>query len=139
MTPTPTPRRRAVPRRLLLVLAVLLVPLFLAVPTHLRQDALIGPLADRYHVIAPDYPGFGNSSMPAVDEFDYSFDSFARILDKLVVKKGSAGPPDQDPYQVDGLSGATLTSNGVTNMLRFWMGEQGFGPYLDKKRAEKGI
>ncbi len=33
-------------------------------------------------------------------------------------------------YQVDALSGATLTSNGVTNMLRFWLGEDGFGPYL---------
>jgi len=33
-------------------------------------------------------------------------------------------------YQVDALSGATITSNGVTNMLQFWLGENGFGPYL---------
>lgn len=33
-------------------------------------------------------------------------------------------------YQVDSLSGATLTSNGVTNMLKFWLGDEGFGPYL---------
>ena len=33
-------------------------------------------------------------------------------------------------YQVDALSGATLTSNGVTNMLKFWLGQDGFGPYL---------
>jgi len=33
-------------------------------------------------------------------------------------------------YQVDALSGATITSNGVTSMLQFWLGEQGFGPYL---------
>lgn len=33
-------------------------------------------------------------------------------------------------YQVDSLSGATLTSNGVTNMLKFWLGSDGFGPYL---------
>ncbi len=33
-------------------------------------------------------------------------------------------------YQVDALSGATITSNGVTNMLQFWLGELGFGPYL---------
>lgn len=33
-------------------------------------------------------------------------------------------------YQVDALSGATITSNGVTNMLQFWLGEYGFGPYL---------
>lgn len=35
-------------------------------------------------------------------------------------------------YQVDGLSGATLTSNGVTNMLRFWMGEYGFKKYIHR-------
>ena len=33
-------------------------------------------------------------------------------------------------YQVDSLSGATLTSNGVSNMLKFWLGDDGFGPYL---------
>ena len=38
-------------------------------------------------------------------------------------------------YQVDALSGATLTSNGVTNMLRFWLGEDGFGPYLQNTLA----
>jgi Na+-transporting NADH:ubiquinone oxidoreductase subunit C len=57
----------------------------------------------------------------------------------IKVKKGEAGPPSEDPYQVDGLSGATLTSNGVTNMLRFWMGEEGFGPYLAHYRAARGI
>ena len=34
------------------------------------------------------------------------------------------------PYDIDGISGATLTGNGVTNMIRFWFGERGFGPYL---------
>ncbi|MCP4170433.1 MAG: Na(+)-translocating NADH-quinone reductase subunit C [Fuerstiella sp.] len=38
-------------------------------------------------------------------------------------------------YQVDALSGATLTSNGVTNMLRFWLGKDGFGPYLQNTLA----
>lgn len=38
----------------------------------------------------------------------------------------------QTDYQVDAISGATLTSNGVTNMLQFWLGEQGFGPYLKR-------
>jgi Na+-transporting NADH:ubiquinone oxidoreductase subunit C len=58
----------------------------------------------------------------------------------LRVKKGEAGPPDADPYQVDGLSGATITSNGVTNMIQFWLGENGFGPYLARQRnqGEKG-
>ena len=49
---------------------------------------LIPALADEYHIVAPDYPGYGNSSMPSVDEFDYSFDHFAQIIDKFVVKLG---------------------------------------------------
>jgi len=56
---------------------------------------------------------------------------------KIQVKKGPAGPPSEDPYQVDGLSGATLTSRGVTNMLHFWLGEEGFGPYLDRLREAR--
>ena len=48
--------------------------------------------------------------------------------------KGQAGPPEKDPFEVDGLSGATLTSRGVTNMLDFWLGPDGFGPYLKKMR-----
>lgn len=38
-------------------------------------------------------------------------------------------------YEVDALSGATLTSNGVTNMLQFWMSPEGFGEYLAKFRS----
>jgi Na+-transporting NADH:ubiquinone oxidoreductase subunit C len=56
----------------------------------------------------------------------------------LHVIKGAAGPPSKDPYRVDGLSGATLTSNGVTHMIQFWMGENGFATYLDEYRKEKG-
>jgi Na+-transporting NADH:ubiquinone oxidoreductase subunit C len=58
---------------------------------------------------------------------------------QIEVIKGVAGPPESDPYRVDGLAGATLTSRGVTNLLRFWLGENGFGPYLDQYRAERGI
>ncbi len=54
----------------------------------------------------------------------------------LRVKKGSAGPPEKDPYQVDGLSGATLTSNGVTNMIQFWLGREGFATYLAELRKQ---
>ncbi len=42
---------------------------------------LIPALADRFHLVAPDYPGFGNSSMPAVDAFDYSFDRLADVVE----------------------------------------------------------
>lgn len=56
----------------------------------------------------------------------------------LEVVKGAAGPPAEDPHRVDGLSGATLTSRGVTNMLEFWLGSNGFGPYLERLREGSG-
>lgn len=57
----------------------------------------------------------------------------------LRVVKGPAGPPAESPFEVDGLAGATLTGNGVTEALRFWLGEDGLGPYLRRYRAERGI
>lgn len=57
---------------------------------------------------------------------------------KLTVVKGQAGPVAEDPYHVDGLSGATLTSRGVTNLVQFWVGPEAFGPYLDKVRSRSG-
>ena len=39
------------------------------------------------------------------------------------------GVPDAE-HRIDGLTGATITANGVENMVRFWMGDQGYGPYL---------
>ncbi|PCJ64709.1 MAG: Na(+)-translocating NADH-quinone reductase subunit C [Candidatus Hydrogenedentota bacterium] len=55
---------------------------------------------------------------------------------RIGVIKGPAGSVDEAPYAVDGLSGSTLTSNGVTNLLRFWLGDNGFGPYLSNLRGE---
>jgi pimeloyl-ACP methyl ester carboxylesterase len=47
---------------------------------------LIPELADNYHVIAPDYPGYGNSPMPLISEFDYTFDHMAAIVEQLISK-----------------------------------------------------
>jgi pimeloyl-ACP methyl ester carboxylesterase len=55
--------------------------------SHMFRD-LIPELADEFHLIAPDYPGYGNSAMPSVDEFDYTFDHFADIVDTLVEQLG---------------------------------------------------
>lgn len=55
---------------------------------------------------------------------------------RIEVIKGRAGPPQGDPYRVDGLSGATVTSNGVTALVRFWLGEAGYGPFLERTREE---
>ncbi len=49
----------------------------------------------------------------------------------VAVVKGTSRDPE---YGVDGLSGATLTSRGVTNLVQFWLGEDGFGPYLKNFR-----
>lgn len=58
---------------------------------------------------------------------------------KISVKKGQAGPAAEDPYHVDGLSGATITSRGVTHLVQFWLGEHGFGPYLKQYRSENVV
>jgi pimeloyl-ACP methyl ester carboxylesterase len=50
---------------------------------------LIPQLADRYHVIAPDYPGFGQSDMPPMDKFQYSFDNLAKVIDKFTLTIGA--------------------------------------------------
>ena len=49
---------------------------------------LIPLLADRYHIIAPDYPGFGYSSMPSVKEFEYTFDHLALVVDHFTQTVG---------------------------------------------------
>ncbi|WP_298864056.1 NADH:ubiquinone reductase (Na(+)-transporting) subunit C [uncultured Sulfitobacter sp.] len=40
------------------------------------------------------------------------------------------------PFEIDGITGATITSNGVANMVRFWLGDDGFGPFLKRLRQE---
>ncbi len=57
---------------------------------------------------------------------------------RIEVIKGKAGSPADDPHRVDGLSGATLTTNGVTNLVQFWLGDEGYGPYLEQVRAGGG-
>lgn len=49
---------------------------------------LILRLADKYRVIAPDYPGFGHSSMPPRDKFAYTFDNLAKVIDEFTEKVG---------------------------------------------------
>jgi len=54
---------------------------------------LIPALSDRFHTVAPDYPGFGNSSMPPVDQFEYTFDNLAEVMDKFTQKLALNSPP----------------------------------------------
>ena len=60
---------------------------------------------------------------------------------RVDVAKGAAPAGPEGAYQVDGLAGATLTSRGVGNLLRYWAGEDGFGPFLmnlTERLAEDG-
>lgn len=52
----------------------------------------------------------------------------------ITVVKGPAEPGN--PYQIDGLSGATLTSRGVDNLVRFWVGDNAFGSLLAKLKTQ---
>ncbi|MCG3730602.1 Na(+)-translocating NADH-quinone reductase subunit C [Vibrio cincinnatiensis] len=53
---------------------------------------------------------------------------------KPAIKIVKGGAPEGSQHGVDGLSGATLTSNGVQNTFDFWLGDMGFGPFLTKVR-----
>ncbi len=55
--------------------------------SHMYRN-LIPALADKFHLIAPDYPGFGYSSMPTVDEFQYTFDHLAEIVNEFIAQMG---------------------------------------------------
>jgi pimeloyl-ACP methyl ester carboxylesterase len=50
--------------------------------SHMFRD-LIPQLATRYHVVAPDYPGFGQSEQPPMDKFAYTFDHLADVVDRF--------------------------------------------------------
>lgn len=56
---------------------------------------------------------------------------------EVIKGRVESNTPAKD-YKVDGLAGATLTSNGVTNLVRFWVGKDGFGPYLAKLSEANG-
>jgi pimeloyl-ACP methyl ester carboxylesterase len=55
--------------------------------SHMFRN-LIPALADRFHVVAPDYPGFGQSAMPSPDAFDYTFDHLAGVMERFTERLG---------------------------------------------------
>ena len=76
-----------------------------------------------------DNPGW-KAKWPGRKVYDEGGDVAIRVI------KGAAGSPSEAPFAVDGLSGATLTSNGVTKSLEFWLGEQGFRPFIDRAKGK---
>lgn len=58
---------------------------------------------------------------------------------RIGVARGRVSPASEDAeHMVDGISGATRTSQGVHALLRFWLGDFGFGPYLERVRRGEG-
>ncbi|MGE5772588.1 MAG: alpha/beta fold hydrolase [Hyphomicrobiales bacterium] len=58
-------------------------------PSSSREfDTLIPLLADRYHLVAPDYPGFGHSDTPSPDKFDYTFRNITDVIDEFTQTLG---------------------------------------------------
>lgn len=62
------------------------------------------------------------------------FDDKGDLVIQVVKGTVPAASPNAD-HQIDGLAGATLTANGVNNLLRYWLGDDGFGPFIDNLRA----
>ena len=73
--------------------------------------------------IAPNISGVGVA--------DHVVD--ARVFGRHAGKRPA--PAAKAVHQVDGLAGATLTGNGVDNLLKFWLGQNGFGPFIANLRA----
>lgn len=73
-------------------------------------------------------------------EGDFSRKHHAEVGEPVLsLVKGSVDPSKPGAqHMVDGLAGATLTSNGVNNLIRYWLGGEGFAPYLAKLRAQRG-
>ncbi|HEU6450931.1 MAG TPA: alpha/beta hydrolase [Gemmatimonadaceae bacterium] len=55
--------------------------------SHQYRD-LIRELADQFHVVAPDYPGFGLSSIPDPATHEYTFEGISRVIEKFLISKG---------------------------------------------------
>lgn len=84
-------------------------------------------------------PGLGgevdNPNWKALWVGKQAFDESGAV--RIAVIKGKVVPGrSESKYQIDGLSGATITSRGVGDMLKYWLGEGGFGKYLAKLKQQ---
>lgn len=78
----------------------------------------------------------GKSAFAAADLDHASIDSLP--IPTIQVAKGEVTPDTADAeFKVDGLSGATITSNGVTAFVRYWLGPDAFGSYLHQLRSQR--
>jgi len=107
--------------------------------SHMYREVLRG-LSDDYYLIAPDYPGFGNSSYPLPKDFSYTFDNIAQIMDKFLIQRQlkryslmiqDYGAPigfriaTAHPQRVQSI----ITQNG--NAYKEGISKKGWGPVLE--------
>lgn len=107
--------------------------------SHQYREVLAA-LGDDYYLIAPDYPGYGNSDFPSVDEYEYTFDNVAKTMDQFLIQKGidqyvlmiqDFGAPVgfriavKHPQKVKGF----VVMNG--NAYKEGIAPEGWGPVLD--------
>ncbi len=64
-----------------------------------------------------------------------AYDTNGNLKIRVIKRKVDENSPNAK-YEVDGLSGATLTTRGVNNLVRFWLGDDGYGPYIKKLHGE---
>ena len=78
----------------------------------------------------------GNNHGPKLWNGKKVFDENGLV--QISVIKGFSNPQSTDySYEVDGLSGATITSKGVSNLLAFWLGNEGFGPFINNLKNKE--
>ncbi len=84
-------------------------------------------------------PGLGgevdNPKWKASWDGKQAFDANGDLMIQVI--KGKVDPTSSKAkYEVDGLSGATLTTRGVDNLVRFWLSDKGYGPFINKLKGE---
>ncbi len=52
---------------------------------------VLSVLGDEFYLIAPDYPGFGNSSFPSVNDYTYTFDNLADTINQFLIQRNVRG------------------------------------------------
>jgi len=109
------------------------------VPSSSRMyDGLLRKLGDQYHLVAPDYPGFGNSDAPEASRFAYTFDNLANVMQKFADVLGMQRYVllMQDYGAPVGMRMATARPDSVRALI-FQNGnvyEEGLGPMWEKRK-----
>ena len=84
-------------------------------------------------------PGLGgevdNPAWKALWNGKQAFDEEGNVRIEVIKGMVNTGRPEAK-YQVDGISGATLTVRGVDAMVKYWLGKGGFGPFLAKLKTQ---